>query len=127
MELLWRLLLVGRHLRRHVLLRSHAWATLAADVSLLSTRCEYRHARGLLVLRRYALQGRLRGSVEQATSIGAGIVNELPVVVVILLVELPDRLLLGRAHNADNGTAAKYLSTQATRAARARLVGTEWR
>lgn len=47
------------------------------------------------------------GSIQQTAAIAAGIVDKLPLVVVVLLVELANRHGLAQAYYANHGPAAK--------------------
>ena len=57
-----------------------------------------------------SLQCRLRGRVQQTAAVGAGIVDKLPLVVVVLVIELADGFLLARTGYANNWSAAENLA-----------------
>src|SRR5581483_454755 len=124
---LLRRLLIGRHLGHHVGWRSRP-RTLLPEAALLALTAgrQDRHASRLLVLLRgNPLQRRLRRRTEQSAAIGAGIIDKLPVIVVVLLVEFPDCLLLGSTRHSHDRSAAKNLAAETglTWACKTRLAG----
>jgi len=58
---------------------------------------------------RGSLEWWLVGCAQQSAAIAGRVIDELPLVVVAFLVELPDRLVFARAGHAYNRAAAEYL------------------
>jgi len=56
-----------------------------------------------------ALQRRLSRRIQQPASIDTWVIDELPIVVMILLIELPDSLVFADADNAHNRPATEDL------------------